>query len=465
MHQEWLLKSCGAFSYFFETIPRKLLRFQLQRAYLSTVDPSKLTVMEKSDEKQKASTLESREWSKTGSPSNESTDIKNLSDTQHAVKRTLEGDERACKVPKLGTDEHHPSPSNILRKRKVALLLAYSGSGYMGMQIQKDVTTIETDLVSALYKAGVIPEEHAEEMQKMKFQRAARTDKGVSAAMQLCSLKMLLPENCIEKINERLPAQIKVFSIKRVTQGFNSKNNCDNRTYSYLMPTYAFTPVEQNVTEDFKISDDSLKLAREVLSMFKGTHNFHNFTAGKKATDPSAKRYIIDIQCGEPFVQEGLEFITVTVRGQSFMLHQIRKMIGLTIAVVRGLAAKESVQQAFEHPKMDIPKAPGLGLLLEKLHYDAYNKRYGKDGLHETLDWEDIRMDLDKFKAEQIYPTIIQTELKEKSMLQWLQTLHLHTFMQSEEEYGVETPKLRDVWTKVKEFSKEKQEASKNEEK
>ena len=33
-------------------------------------------------------------------------------------------------------------------------------------------------------------------------------------------------------------------------------------------------------------------------------------------------------QCGKPFVREGLEFVTCKVRGQSFMLHHIRKMIG-----------------------------------------------------------------------------------------------------------------------------------------
>ena len=34
----------------------------------------------------------------------------------------------------------------------------------------------------------------------------------------------------------------------------------------------------------------------EVLSKFVGTHNFHNFTSGKKYTDPSAKRYIYSFE-------------------------------------------------------------------------------------------------------------------------------------------------------------------------
>lgn len=37
--------------------------------------------------------------------------------------------------------------------------------------------TIEDDLVAALVKSGCIPENHAEDMKKMSFQRCARTDK------------------------------------------------------------------------------------------------------------------------------------------------------------------------------------------------------------------------------------------------------------------------------------------------
>jgi len=34
------------------------------------------------------------------------------------------------------------------------------------------------------------------------------------------------------------------------------------------------------------------------------------------------------VEIGEPFEWSALEFMALTVRGQSFMLHQIRKMIG-----------------------------------------------------------------------------------------------------------------------------------------
>ena len=36
----------------------------------------------------------------------------------------------------------------------------------------------------------------------------------------------------------------------------------------------------------------------------------------------------LSFQVDKPFIKDGLELVVVKVKGQSFMLHQIRKMIG-----------------------------------------------------------------------------------------------------------------------------------------
>ncbi|XP_019937118.2 pseudouridylate synthase 1 homolog [Paralichthys olivaceus] len=318
-------------------------------------------------------------------------------------------------------------------KKKVVLLMAYSGKGYYGMQRNpgtSEFKTIEGDLVTALVKSGCIPENHGDDMKKMSFQRCARTDKGVSAAGQVVSLKLRLIEDVIEKINEHLPKQIRVLGLKRVTQGFNSKNNCDGRTYSYMLPTVAFSPKDSDTGNiaAFRLEPEKIQRVNRLFALYKGTHNFHNFTSQKAPNDPSARRYITEMTCGEPFIRSDSEFAVITVRGQSFMMHQIRKMIGLVIAIIKGYATEEVIERSWGQEKVDVPKAPGLGLVLERVHFDRYNKRFGGDGLHECLEWDREEEVIQAFKEAHIYPTIVETESQEGSMVSWMATLPIHDF-------------------------------------
>lgn len=218
--------------------------------------------------------------------------------------------------------------------------------------------------------------------------------------------------------------------LKRVTQSFNSKNKCDARTYSYMLPTVAFAPKDYDAgnVAAFRLEPDTLERVNSLFALYKGTRNFHNFTSQKAPTDPSARRYIMEMSCGEPFVRDNNEFAVVTVRGQSFMMHQIRKMIGLVIAVVKGYATEKMIERSWEQEKVDIPKAPGLGLVLERVHFDQYNKRFGGDGLHERLEWDHLEETVKAFKEAHIYPTIVETECQEGSMVNWMATIPIHNF-------------------------------------
>lgn len=101
-------------------------------------------------------------------------------------------------------------------------------------------------------------------------------------------------------------------------------------------------------------------------------------------------------------------------------------MIGLTIAVIRGHTTTDKITQSYTADRLDLPMAPGLGLVLDQVHYDRYNTRYGKD--HDTLDWVECDEDVAAFKEKFIYPTIVDTEINEKSMITWLETLPKHSF-------------------------------------
>ncbi|KAL3989956.1 tRNA pseudouridine(38-40) synthase [Acanthocheilonema viteae] len=319
-----------------------------------------------------------------------------------------------------------------------ALLLAYQGKKYNGMQVQKDFPTVEGELFKAMAKCRYISEDDVLNPVRFSFQRAARTDRSVSAARQMCSMR-LAPENheyflktATDKLNAYLPEEIRVLGIRRATRSFKAHKNCDKRTYSYTLPTYAFAGVHELTTNAFRISETSVAELNDLLSMYKGTHNFFNYTSGRTYEDRSNMRYIHDFKCGPTQLVEDqvrgdmVEFITLYITGQSFMLHQIRKMIGMTVATFRGLCSKTEVKNTFLSERMDVPKAPGLGLVLDKVHYESYDKWYEKT--HETLNnWgEETEAKADEFRQLYIIAEIYRQELATHSMFLWLTTLIKH---------------------------------------
>lgn len=286
--------------------------------------------------------------------------------------------------------------------------------------------------MSALKETGLITEENYTRPQSMYFQRAARTDKSVSAIKQIISLKILESiRDKIDDVNKCLPLDIRLMGCKRVTQSFDAKNYCDARTYSYLMPSFALSPITEVTSEAYRAKEDVINLFNSTLKGYVGTHVFHNFTSGKKFKEDSSTRVIRFMECSEPFFpcdQNKIEFVVVRIKGQSFMMHQIRKMIGLAIAVVKGYATEDHLKRSMEDLYMDVPKAPGLGLMLEEVHFDRYNKKFGGDGHHDPVEWESENDAIEEFKNQQIYPVVVETEIEEKSMFNWLKTLALHSY-------------------------------------
>lgn len=57
----------------------------------------------------------------------------------------------------------------------------------------------------------------------------------------------------------------------------------------------------------------------------------------------------MSMECGSPFLLDGCrEFAVISIQGQSFMLHQIRKMIGLVIGITKGYATEDIFEKVFK---------------------------------------------------------------------------------------------------------------------
>uniref|UniRef100_A0A915LRT3 tRNA pseudouridine synthase n=1 Tax=Meloidogyne javanica TaxID=6303 RepID=A0A915LRT3_MELJA len=236
------------------------------------------------------------------------------------------------------------------KKVKYAMLLAYQGQNYFGMQFQRNpkFPTIENHLFNAMEAHGFITKDHYVNLMDWHFQRAARTDRSVSAVGQVCSMHLPMDQNFIDNgpalLNTSLPEDIHVFAVRRVTPSFHAQKSCDSRTYSYTLPTFSFASMDEVTSDEYRISPKRIEELNELLGEF---------------SDQTARRVILSITAEEPFLYtdpirlKPVEFLRIKIRGQSTVL-----------AIMRGFMFKSDVARSFLSVRMDIPKAPGLGLLL-----------------------------------------------------------------------------------------------------
>ncbi|KAH8168041.1 hypothetical protein CIB48_g220 [Xylaria polymorpha] len=465
-------------------------------------------------------------------------------------------------------------------KRKVAVLIGYAGTGYHGLQINHNLKTIEGDLFGAFVAAKAISKANADDPRKSSFVRCARTDKGVHAAGNMVSLKLIIEDpDIVQKINENLPPQIRVWGIQRTNNPFSCYVSCDSRWYEYLMPSYCLLPphpesfigrkvsqsikekgleedyakrigdandywdqvdkdyiqpildmLEPNVREAvkqrihapdrdtqeastskadvtetgnkndddvtdeavakedkaanipirdtpttatettaaggmddpkvaakststegtaevqngeqqktkelgpvekalkevkaayvaakrrYRVTPDRLEELQGALDKYVGTKNYHNYTIQKSHGDPASKRTIKSFVVNrEPIQINDTQWLSLKVHGQSFMMHQIRKMVGMAVLAVRCATPWSLFEDSYSPARISIPKAPSLGLLLERPVFDTYNKRAVENLNLEELNFSNHDKEIQAFKEEHIYRRIFELEEKENS--------------------------------------------------
>lgn len=164
----------------------------------------------------------------------------------------------------------------------------------------------------------------------------------------------------------------------------------------------------------YRVSQNKLNKFRATMKQYLGAHNFHNFTLGKDFKESSAIRFMKEIKVSEPFVigDAKTEWVSIKIHGQSFMLHQIRKMISMATLITRCGCPIERISDAYGPQKINIPKAPALGLLLESPVFEGYNTRLEKFG-YKPIDFSRYQDEMDAFKMKNIYDKIYKEEVDE----------------------------------------------------
>jgi tRNA pseudouridine38-40 synthase len=232
--------------------------------------------------------------------------------------------------------------------RRMALKIAYIGTDFYGFQRQPGLITVEGEILSALKKVGLV-----DETEKCGFGIAGRTDRGVHALGNVISF-LIEDRIIINQINDALPQNIRVLAQARVPLRFKARY-AKSRHYRYLL------------INDPEIQDESdlnLEEMTEASEIFKGTHDFRNFS---KRSERNPIRTIDQIQ----ILKEG-DLIRVDVIGESFLWNMVRKIVSVMLSVGKGHLKPDDIYEYFDPQKsFPLKPMPPDGLILMDVNYEG----------------------------------------------------------------------------------------------
>lgn len=235
---------------------------------------------------------------------------------------------------------------------RVALTLAYNGTGFLGSQTQKSSkNTVLGQIEHVLQEININTKIHA----------SGRTDKGVHATGQVCHIDLPLFWEDINKLkrvlNEMLSKSIHVKDIRFVDNDFHARYSAKKRVYRYIIKEGESNPFEDDFIT-FLPHVDFAKLSQNI-KLFEGEYDFKYFM--KSGSD--VKTTVRTIYRAFAYKHKGV--IVLYFEANGFLRAQIRLMAG---ALLQHDAS--TLQELLTcSKKHKIKPAPPNGLYLAKIKY------------------------------------------------------------------------------------------------
>lgn len=240
--------------------------------------------------------------------------------------------------------------------------VAFDGTNYNGWQWQPDAITVQEVIERTLTKiyAGV----------KIGITGSSRTDAGVHAKAFAVSFNVperpnLTPFKLRGALNNMLPDDIKIGSLKIVKMDFHARFNATGKAYTYIINHGDKSPFNNRYSL-FSYQRLNIKAIREATVQLTGTHDFSSFAVNNRQYKTTVRTiFKIDIQ-------EFDNLICITFIGNGFLYKMIRCIIGTLLAVGIGKSSPADVKKILMAKERDAAHNTALphGLFLMKVFYD-----------------------------------------------------------------------------------------------
>ena len=238
-------------------------------------------------------------------------------------------------------------------------LLSYDGSYFNGFQTQLSKDSVQDEVERVLSK--ILNE-------KIKIAASGRTDKGVHAHGQPFIFDVDKEVDLFKlqgSVNALLSKRVRLLALYFISSLFHPRYNAIKKHYRYRIYNGFILPVFDVDKVGFIKDEIDIDKLSKTLKLFKGQHNFFNFTSKEEDKDGYV-RTIFDIE-----VKKNDDYIDIDLYGNGFMRYMIRMIVGTALAVTLGKEKEDYIIKRLDNEDKNktMYNIDASGLYLMEVYY------------------------------------------------------------------------------------------------